>query len=67
MTLREQLIKDAEAFCATKNYSLGRLGILVVNDGKFFDGIKAGNDCTTRTLERFQTYFHENTNGKQAA
>ena len=67
MTLREKLLADAEAFCTTKNYSLGRLSILVVNDGKFFGGLKSGGDCTTRTFERFQTYFRENTNGKRAA
>jgi len=67
MTLKEKLLQDAQAYCDEKPISLARLATIVVNDGKFFDRIKGGGDCTTKIYERFQTYFHENTDGKEAA
>lgn len=63
MTLRERLLKEAEAFCAAKGMSKARLSTIVVNDGKFFDRIEAGGDCTTGTLERFQAHFANNRPG----
>lgn len=57
MTLKAQLLKDAEDFCRQRGISRARLATIVVNDGKFFDRIERGGAFTTRTYERFQEYF----------
>ncbi len=66
MTLRERLLEEAETFCAATGMSKARLATIVVNDGKFFDRIEAGGDCTTGTFERFQTHFAANPSGSKA-
>ena len=57
MTLREQLLSDAERHCQNRQISEAHLGTLVVNDGKFFSRLRRGGDCTTATFEKFQAYF----------
>jgi len=66
MTLKDRLLKEAEAFCASTGMSKARLATIVVNDGKFFDRIEAGGDCTTGTLEKFQAHFARNASGETA-
>ena len=60
MTLKEELLQEAEDFCVATGMSKARLATIVINDGKFFERLKAGGDCTTSTLERFRAHFSEN-------
>ncbi len=66
MTLREQLLQEAKTFCASAGISEARLATIVVNDGKFFDRIKAGGDFTTGTLEKFRAHFARKSAGEKA-
>lgn len=66
MTLKEELLREAETFCAATGMSKARLATIVVNDGKFFDRIEAGGDCTTGTLEKFQAHFARKASGETA-
>ena len=59
LTLKEQLIRDSEAFCREFGISEARVATIVMNDGKFFNRIRAGGEFTTTTFERFQSYFAE--------
>lgn len=63
MTLKEQLIAEASAYCDRRGISLGRLAVLVVNDGKFFKRLEGGGDCTTTVYERFQDFFRQHEPG----
>ena len=66
MTLKEQLIENAEDYCAKRQFSLARLATIVINDGKFFKRVKTGGGCTIQTYEKFQSYFAENPPEKAA-
>lgn len=67
MTLKEQLLRDAKGFCEFRGISLSRLGTIVANNGNFFVNLESGGDCTTGTLEKFQTYFREHWPDYEAA
>lgn len=57
MTLKEQLLEAAETYCRRTGKSKARLATIVANDGKFFDRLEAGGDCTTGMYERFMAFF----------
>lgn len=59
MTLRDKLIRDADAFADANGISKARLATIVVNNGKFFKSLADGGDCTTGVFERFQTVFND--------
>lgn len=59
MDLKTRLLTEARRHCAARGISLGRLAVLVVNDGKFFHRIQAGGDFGVRTYERFMDYFRD--------
>lgn len=65
MTLREKLLAEAAAFCAEVGMSEARLATIVVNNGKLFQNMRKGGDCTTRTLEKFERYFAETRAARQ--
>ena len=59
MTLRDKLIRDAYAFACANGISMARLATIVTNNGKLFQRMEAGGDCTTGMFERFQTVFND--------
>lgn len=59
LTLKEQLIRDAEQFCSEFGISKARLGTVVAKHGGFFDRIEGGGGLTTDMLERFYRHFAE--------
>lgn len=57
---RTTLLKQADEYCAAHGMSRRALAIAVMNDNKFFDRIeKGGSGFTTKTYEKFQTFFRE--------
>lgn len=60
MSLQDQLIADAEAYCAQAGISKARLATIVAKDGKFFVRLGRGGSCTLAMYERFQAFFSEN-------
>lgn len=59
MDLRSELIRQADAYCEEHHISRARLGVLVMNDNKFFDRITGENagGFTVKTFEKFQRFF----------
>lgn len=53
----EHLTILAEAYSAHRGLKLSTVGVYAVNDGKFFDRIKAGGGCTIRTAEKVMSWF----------
>lgn len=57
MTLREKLLQAADDYCRLSGRSKARVATIVARDGKFFDRLEAGGDCTTAMYERFMDFF----------
>ena len=60
MSLRETLLATADDWCRQKGMSKARLATLAVNDGKFFDRVGQGGDCTLQTYEKLMRYMANN-------
>ncbi len=58
-TLREKLIEDAEAFCASQEIAKSHLARVVMNHGGFFKRLEEGGDCSTGAYEKFQAVFSD--------
>ena len=58
MDLRETLLRQADEYCERHQLSRRQLGVLVMNDNKFFDRIETGG-FTIKTFEKFQAFFAE--------
>lgn len=52
MTLTDQLLTVARAYCRARQLSIARVSTLIFNDGKKLDLIAQGADLGTRGLER---------------
>lgn len=60
MNLRTILLAQADAYCAAHGITRARLGLMVMNDNKFFDQIEnGGRGFTTTTFDKFQTFFSQ--------
>lgn len=60
MTLLEQLLVVARAFCKARGMSLSRASTLVFNDGKKLDAIAyRGSDLATARYEAAMRWFSE--------
>jgi hypothetical protein len=61
--LKSPLIQVLQSLAALwmreRGLSASRLGVLVVNDGGFFDRIASGKSCTISTFDRFIAYFRD--------
>jgi len=58
MDLTAALISQADAYCEAHNITRARLGMLVMNDNKFFCRIEKGQGgFTSKTFEKFQAFF----------
>jgi hypothetical protein len=57
MNHREKLLSLAHRFAEARGLSIARVSTLVRNDGKFFDGLATGKDCTLTTLEYCLQWF----------
>jgi len=61
MTLTEQLLIVARAYCTARELSLARVSTLVFNDGKKLDGIaNKGVDLATGRFEAAMRWFSDN-------
>jgi hypothetical protein len=61
MTLRDQLVRVATAYCAAMRLSQARVSTLVFGDGKKLDSLVDGRaDLATGTYERAMKWFSEN-------
>lgn len=60
MDYRGHLLSLAEAYAAATKRSLARVSTLVRNDGKFFDKLKEGKDCTMGTYQSSLQWFSDN-------
>ncbi len=58
--MTSQLLKVADAFCAARELSRGRVSTLVFNDGKKLDLIEGGADLGTRKFEDALQWFSTN-------
>lgn len=59
MTLTDQLLAVARAYCAARGLSMSRVSTLVFNDGKKLDLIDGGSDLATKNLERAMQWFSD--------
>ena len=57
MTLRAELLRQADAYCDKHNITRARLGVLVMKDNKFFADLEKGRGFTSATYEKFQRFF----------
>lgn len=57
---RKELIILAETYARATGRSLKRISTIVQNDGKFFDGLKAGRGFTMRTYDKCRLWFARN-------
>lgn len=56
-TLRETLLAAADDWSRRTGRSRARLATLAAGDGKFFDRLAGGGDCTTGMFERVMKYI----------
>jgi hypothetical protein len=54
------MLAKADAYCERHDISLTRLGILIVNDGKFFTKVRETSNCTIKTYRKVMNWFEEN-------
>ncbi|TQV80342.1 hypothetical protein [Denitrobaculum tricleocarpae] len=59
MTLKDQLLKRAEAFCTKERISTARFATIVHNQGAFFERLERGGTLTTATYEKFERVFSD--------
>lgn len=59
MTLTDQLLVVARAYCAARGLSMARVSTLVFNEGKKLGLIEGGSDLTTKNLERAMQWFSD--------
>ena len=60
MTLCDQLMKTADAYCAAVRRSRSRVSTIIFGDGLRLDGIAAGKDIQTRNFEKAMQWFASN-------
>jgi len=60
MTMREQLLVVASAYCEARGRSISRISTIVLNDGKKLDAIANGRDLHTARFEHAMAWFSEN-------
>ena len=58
--MREQILKDIDAFVARKGISARTLSVLATGDSGFISRLRSGKNVTLDKLERVQQYMHEN-------
>lgn len=56
-TYEEMLLSAADAYHVKTGKAYSTLGILVANDGKFFDRIRNGGGVTTPVFKRVVSWF----------
>ncbi|MBN9135679.1 MAG: hypothetical protein J0I92_06470 [Phyllobacterium sp.] len=60
MTLREQLLNVADAYCVAASVGRKRVSTIVMNGGGKLDAIASGSDLTTGSFERAMLWFSDN-------
>lgn len=61
MTMTDQLLAVARAYCAARSLSLSRVSTIVFNDGKKLDAIATkGADLATGKFEQAMKWFSTN-------
>lgn len=61
MNLKQKLLDAAKVHSKRTGLSIARISTIVMNDGKFFDKLKAGKSCTIDTYEKVMAWFADNT------
>lgn len=56
----ERIVEAARSLAEHTGLKLSTVAVYAVNDGKFFDRIKAGGSCTLRTADRLTRYLSDN-------
>lgn len=59
MRMTDQLLQLATIWGDVSRRSLSRLATRVQNDGRFFDRLQETGTCTTKTFEKFLTFFRD--------
>lgn len=54
----EHLVALADAYSAHSDLKLTTIGVYAVNDGKFFERLKAGGGCTIKTANNVLNWFN---------
>jgi hypothetical protein len=60
--MTEQIHAIAQIWGALQKRSLATLGTRLTNDSRFFDKMASGGTCTTKTFEKFLTFFRDASN-----
>ena len=60
MTLRDQLLTVANAYCSARDLSRSRVSTIVFNAGLKLDQIASGRDLATGNFERAMRWFSAN-------
>lgn len=60
MTLKEQLLTVARAYCAASGRSLARVSTLIFNGGSKFRQLEEGADLSTGNFEAAMVWFSTN-------
>lgn len=60
--MTQQIHRIATVWAERSNRSLATLGTRLTNDSRFFDKMAAGGTCTTKTFEKFLTFFRDAAN-----
>lgn len=60
MDYRQQLLALVSAYCVATGRSEARVSTLVLNNGIFFERLKAGKGCTVDNLLRVKRWFDLN-------
>lgn len=59
MTLTDQLLAVADAYCKARDISKSRVSTLIFNDGKKLGLIEDGKDLATKNHERAMQWFSD--------
>ena len=58
--MRESFLSRlATLYASARGIGVARVGVLAVNDGKFFSRIERGGSCTLRTADRVLRWFSD--------
>jgi hypothetical protein len=61
MDHRLNLISAFDRYCEITGLSPATVSTKAANDGKFYDSIKGGADCTTKRYQKIIAWFKANT------
>jgi hypothetical protein len=60
--MNDSLVELAQLWCAARELSEARLGIIVTNDSRLIGRLRAGGSCSLATFEKFLSFFRSGEN-----